>query len=117
MLDEFLTSERTEMRLARSIVQGLLSVAIVAVPLVMGGVVEDPTWASVATAAIMCVHDAHGQPRGRPRGRHRRGRRRGGVAVADELTKEGEEALESSLVEGVDTDGDGNPDNLEDGDL
>lgn len=55
MLDEFLTSERTEMRLARSIVQGLLSVAIVAVPLVMGGVVEDPTWASVATAAIMCV--------------------------------------------------------------
>ena len=53
MLDEFLTSERTEMRLARSIVQGLLSVAIVAVPLVMGGVVEDPTWASVA-AAIMC---------------------------------------------------------------
>lgn len=55
MLDEFLTSERTEMRLARSIVQGLLSVAIVAVPLVMGGVVEDSTWASVATAAIMCV--------------------------------------------------------------
>lgn len=43
------------MRLARSVVQGLLSVAIVAVPLVLGGVVEDPTWASIATAAIMCV--------------------------------------------------------------
>ena len=55
MLDEFLTSEKTEMRLARSVVQGLLSVAIVAVPLVLGGVVEDPTWASIATAAIMCV--------------------------------------------------------------
>lgn len=55
MLDEFLTSERTEMRLLRSVVQGLLSVAIVAVPLVLGGVVEDPTWASIATAAIMCV--------------------------------------------------------------
>ena len=55
MLDEFLTSEKTEMRLARSIVQGLLSVLIVAVPLVLGGVVEDPTWASIATAAIMCV--------------------------------------------------------------
>lgn len=55
MLDEFLTSERTEMRLLRSVVQGLVSVAIVAVPLVMGGVVEDATWASVATAAIMCV--------------------------------------------------------------
>lgn len=55
MLDEFLASEKTEMRLARSIVQGLLSVLIVAVPLVLGGVVEDPTWASIATAAIMCV--------------------------------------------------------------
>lgn len=55
MLDEFLTSEKTEMRLARSVVQGLLSVAIVAVPLVLGGVIEDPTWASIATAAIMCV--------------------------------------------------------------
>lgn len=55
MLDEFLTSEKTEMRLARSIVQGVLSVLIVAVPLVLGGVIEDPTWASIATAAIMCV--------------------------------------------------------------
>lgn len=55
MLDEFLTSERTEMRLARSVVQGLLSVLIVAVPLAMGGVIEDATTASLATAAIMCV--------------------------------------------------------------
>ena len=55
MLDHFLKDESTEMRLARSVVQGLLSVAIVAVPLAMGGVVEDPTTASLATAAIMCV--------------------------------------------------------------
>ena len=55
MLDDFLTSEKTEMRLARSVVQGLLSVAIVVVPLAMGGVIEDATWASIATAAIMCV--------------------------------------------------------------
>ena len=55
MLDEFLTSERTEMRLLRSVVQGLVSVAIVAVPLVMGGFIEDATTASLATAAIMCV--------------------------------------------------------------
>ena len=55
MLDDFLTSEKTEMRLARSVVQGLLSVLIVAVPLVLGGVIEDATWASIATAAIMCV--------------------------------------------------------------
>lgn len=55
MLDEFLTSEKTEMRLARSIVQGLLSVLIVAVPLAMGGVIGDATTASLATAAIMCL--------------------------------------------------------------
>ena len=35
--------------------QGLLSVTIVAVPLVLGGVIEDATQASLATAAIMCV--------------------------------------------------------------
>lgn len=55
MLDEFLKSEKTEMRLARTIVSGLVSVLIVAVPLVMGGIIGDPTWASIATAAIMCV--------------------------------------------------------------
>lgn len=55
MLDEFLTSEKTEVRLARTVVQGLLSVAIVAVPLALGGIVEDATTASIATAAIMCV--------------------------------------------------------------
>ncbi len=40
--------------------------------------------------------------------------------MADELTREGEEALETSLVEGADADGAGNPDDLdgfEDGDL
>lgn len=55
MLDEFIKSNSTEMRLARSIVSGLVSVLIVAVPLVFGGLIEDPTWASIATAAIMCV--------------------------------------------------------------
>lgn len=55
MLDHFLHDDSTELRLARSIVQGLVSVLIVAVPLVLGGVIEDATWASIATAAIMCV--------------------------------------------------------------
>ena len=55
MLDHFLHDDSTELRLARSIVQGLVSVLIVAVPLVMGGVIKDATWASLATAAIMCV--------------------------------------------------------------
>ena len=55
MLDHFLKDESTEMRLLRSVVQGLVSVLIVAVPLVLGGVIEDATWASIATAVIMCV--------------------------------------------------------------
>ena len=55
MLDHFLHDDSTELRLARSVVQGLLSVAIVAVPLWMGAWVTDPTTASLATAAIMCV--------------------------------------------------------------
>lgn len=55
MLDRFLHDDSTEMRLARSIVQGLISVAIVALPLAMGGIIKDAQWASIATAAIMCV--------------------------------------------------------------
>ena len=55
MLDHFLHDDSTEMRLARSVVQGLVSVLIVTVPLLMGGVIKDATWASIATAAIMCV--------------------------------------------------------------
>lgn len=55
MLDRFLNDNSTEMRLARSIVQGVLSVLIVAVPLCVSGVIEDATWASIATAAVMCV--------------------------------------------------------------
>ena len=55
MLDHFLHDDSTEMRLARSIVQGLVSVLIVAIPLVTAGIIKDATWASIATAAIMCV--------------------------------------------------------------
>lgn len=55
MLDRFLNGDTTEMRLARSIVQGLVSVAIVAVPLAVGGIVNDAATASIVTAAIMCV--------------------------------------------------------------
>lgn len=55
MLDKFLNDDSTEMRLARSVVQGLVSVSIVAVPIYMGNMVQDPTAASLATAAIMCV--------------------------------------------------------------
>ena len=55
MLDKFLNDDSTEMRFVRTVAQGLLSVFIVSVPLVMGNLVEDPTTASLATAAIMCI--------------------------------------------------------------
>ena len=55
MLDKFLNDDSTEMRLVRTIVQGLVSVAIVAVPIAVSSTVEDPMIASLATAAIMCV--------------------------------------------------------------
>ncbi|WP_455136323.1 hypothetical protein [Thermophilibacter sp.] len=55
MLDKFLHDDSTEMRLVRSIVQGALSVLIVTVPLMAANVTEDPTVASLITAAIMCV--------------------------------------------------------------
>lgn len=55
MLDKFLNDDSTEMRLARSVTQGLVSVAIVAVPLAVAGVVKDATIASIVIAAIMCV--------------------------------------------------------------
>lgn len=55
MLDRFLDDDSTEMRLARSVAQGLVSVAIVGAPLAVAGLVDDPTIASIATATIMCV--------------------------------------------------------------
>lgn len=55
MLNYFLTSNDTGMRLARTIVSGLVSVLIVAVPFAIAGLIHDVTWASIATAAIMCV--------------------------------------------------------------
>ena len=47
MLDKFLNDDSTEMRFVRTVAQGLLSVFIVAVPLVMGNLITDPTTASL----------------------------------------------------------------------
>lgn len=55
MLDKFLHDDSTEMRLARSIIQGILSVLIVTVPLMAANLTDDPTVSSLVTAAIMCV--------------------------------------------------------------
>lgn len=55
MLDKFLNSEKTEYRLLRTIIQGLVSVAIVAVPVLVASVGLDAMTASIITAVIMCV--------------------------------------------------------------
>ena len=55
MLDKFLNDNSMAMRLARTIVSGLVAVLIVAVPLAIGGVIKDPQWAAIVTAAIMAV--------------------------------------------------------------
>lgn len=55
MLDKFLNDNSMAMRLVRTIVQGIIATLIVAVPLAIAGVIKDPQWAAVATAAIMAV--------------------------------------------------------------
>lgn len=55
MLDKFLNDNSMAMRLVRTIVQGIIAVLIVAVPLAIAGVIKDPQWAAVVTAAIMAV--------------------------------------------------------------
>ena len=55
MLDKFLNDNSMAMRLVRTIVQGIIAVLIVAVPLAIAGVIQNPQWAAVATAAIMAV--------------------------------------------------------------
>lgn len=55
MLDKFLNDNSMAMRLVRTIVQGIIAVLIVAVPLAIAGVIKDPQWAAIVTAAIMAV--------------------------------------------------------------
>ncbi len=55
MLDKFLNDNSMAMRLVRTIVQGIIATLIVAVPLAIAGVIKDPQWAAIDTAAIMAV--------------------------------------------------------------
>lgn len=55
MLDKFLNDNSMAMRLVRTIVQGTIATLIVAIPLAVAGVIKDPQWAAIATAAIMAV--------------------------------------------------------------
>lgn len=55
MFDKFLNDNSMAMRLVRTIVQGIIATLIVAVPLAIAGVIKDPQWAAIVTAAIMAV--------------------------------------------------------------
>lgn len=55
MLDKFLTDNSTSMRLARTIIQGIIAALIVFVPSAIGYINLTPEVASVLTAVIMAV--------------------------------------------------------------
>lgn len=55
MLDKFLTDNSTSMRLARTIVQGIIAALIVFIPSAVGYINLTPEAASVVTAVIMAV--------------------------------------------------------------
>lgn len=55
MLDKFLTSNTTSMRLARTIVQGIIAAAIVFLPTAVGWLDLSAETASFGTAVIMAI--------------------------------------------------------------
>lgn len=55
MLEKFFSNDTMGGRLARTVVQGVLSVAIVAVPVLVSSVVLDPFQASTLTAVFMAI--------------------------------------------------------------
>ncbi len=55
MLDKFLTDNSISMRLARTIIQGVIAALIVFVPSAVGYINLTPEVASVVTAVIMAV--------------------------------------------------------------
>lgn len=55
MIDKFLTDNSTSMRLARTILQGVIAALIVFVPSAIGYINLTPEVASVVTAVIMAI--------------------------------------------------------------
>lgn len=55
MLKKFIEDNSLEARLIRTIIQGILAVLVVAIPLCFGGIISDPQWSSIATAAVMAI--------------------------------------------------------------
>ena len=54
-MDLFLTSNEWQWRLLRTIVQGVMGVAVANVDLLVGCAVLDPTWRAVCVAMVMAV--------------------------------------------------------------
>lgn len=55
MIDKFLKSNTTGMRLARTILQGFVGVLITSIAVMLGWLQLSPELASIITALIMCV--------------------------------------------------------------
>ena len=55
MLDNFLNDNTMKMRLIRTIFEGVLSVLVVSVPIIIGWFALTPEMASMLTALIICI--------------------------------------------------------------
>lgn len=54
-MNEFLTSNKASMRLARTIVQGIIGVIIAQLPAILGNYPLDPVWTATIVALVMAV--------------------------------------------------------------
>ena len=54
-MNEFLTSNKASMRLARTILQGVIGVLIAQLPALIGNAQLDPVWTATIVAASMAV--------------------------------------------------------------
>lgn len=54
-MNEFLASNEWQWRLARTVMQGVLGVAVANVDVLMGAAVVDPLWRGICVALVMAV--------------------------------------------------------------
>ena len=54
-LERFLTDNSTEMRLLRTIIQGLLGVIIANMDIIVSKIVIDPAWKPIIVACVMAI--------------------------------------------------------------
>lgn len=55
MFNEFLTSNKASMRLARTVLQGVIGVIVAQLPAIVGNYSLDPIWSATIVAASMAV--------------------------------------------------------------